>query len=108
MVILYLPNSSSSNFEGNWNGQYTGNDDNGNWTVNINSDGIVSGTATSSVFSESSDINGITSENGTLTATLGTTSSGGVFIGQLNGNSGNGTWTNTSLNYNGNWTGNKQ
>jgi len=27
-------NSSSSNFEGNWNGQYTGNDDNGNWTGN--------------------------------------------------------------------------
>ena len=44
-------NSSSSNFEGNWSGQYTGNDDNGNWTVNINSDGILSGTATSTVFS---------------------------------------------------------
>jgi len=27
-------NSSSSNFEGNWNGQYTGNDDNGNLTGN--------------------------------------------------------------------------
>ena len=101
-------NSSSSIFEGNWSGQYTGNDDNGNWTVNINSDGIVSGTATSTVFSESYDINGTTSENGTLTATLGTTSAGGEFIGQLNGNSGNGTWTNTSVNYNGNWTGSKQ
>ena len=99
-------NSSSSNFEGNWSGQYTGDDDNGNWTGNINSDGIVNGTATSTVFNESYDINGTISENGNLTATLGTTSVGGEFIG----NSGNGTWTNTSsaLDYNGNWTGNKQ
>ena len=103
-------NSSSSNFEGNWSGQYTGDDDNGNWTININSDGIVNGTATSTVFNASYDVNGTTSENGNLTATLGTTSAGGEFIGQLNGNSVNGTWTNTSsaVDYNGNWTGNKQ
>ena len=99
-------NSSSSNFEGNWSGQYTGDDDNGNWTANINSDGILNGTATSTVFNESYDINGTTSENGNLTAALGTASSGGEFIGQFNGNRGNGTWTNTRVNYNGNWTGN--
>ena len=101
-------NSNNSSFEGNWSGQFTGINDNGTWTVNINSNGVVSGTAISNVFSDTYNINGNVSENGTLTATLGTTSVGGSFIGELIGNNASGTWTNTSLGYNGNWTGSKQ
>lgn len=101
-------NSSSSSFEGNWRGQYTGNDDNGNWTVNINSNGVVTGTATSNVFLESYDINGNVTDDGTLTATIGTSSVGGSFVGVLSGNNAAGTWTNTDLGYDGNWIGSKQ
>jgi hypothetical protein len=101
-------NSNSSSFEGTWSEQFTGNDDNGSWTVNINSDGVVSGIAISNVFSDSYDINGNVTENGSLNATLGTTSVGGSFVGELSGNNAAGTWINTNLDFNGNWSGSKQ
>lgn len=100
--------NTTNSFVGNWTGQYTGNQDNGNWNVNVDENNEVSGTVTSSVFNETYQLQGQVAENGTLTATFGSTSVGGEFEGQLNSNnSASGTWVNTGANMSGTWSGNK-
>jgi hypothetical protein len=117
LTLLFL-NSCSNNdddnssqpsaYQGNWSGTFTGTQDNGTWSANVNSSGVVTGTAISSVFSVSYQLNGTVTNNGVLSATMGTSSVGGQFNGQMNGTNANGTWINTSANMNGNWTGTKQ
>ena len=117
-LTLFFLNSCSNNddnnsnsafpYQGNWSGTFTGTQDNGSWTANVNSLGVVTGTAISAVFSETYQLNGTVSNTGVFTATLGTSSVGGQFNGQINGTNVSGTWINTSANMNGNWTGTKQ
>ena len=117
ITLLFL-NSCSSNdddnspttftYQGNWSGTYTGTEDNGNWSATVNSSGVAIGTATSSVFSESYQLNGTVTNAGVFSATFGTSSVGGQFNGQMSGTNANGSWINTSANMNGNWTGTKQ
>jgi len=117
LTLIFL-NSCSNNddnnstpaftYQGNWSGTYTGTQDNGIWNANVNSSGVVTGTATSSVFTESYQLNGTVSNIGVFNATFGTSSVGGQFNGQMNETNASGTWTNTSANMNGNWTGTKQ
>jgi hypothetical protein len=52
-------------------------------------------------------INGNVNSDGKFTATVGTTSLGYNFVGQLNGNSGSGTWKNSSETQSGSWSGTK-
>jgi hypothetical protein len=99
-------NNNSSQFEGEWSGTFSGGD-NGTWTAAINSNGDVSGTAHSTTFSDTYDLEGYVSASGQFQATFGTSSVGGEFIGQLNGNSGSGTWVNTGAELSGTWSGNK-
>ena len=99
----------SSPFEGTWSGTFSGNDS-GTWLVLIDSDGKVSGTAHSNSSNDYA-VEGIVTSNGELSATLGTTSSGGQFSGVLDDNGmGSGTWSTPIwfITYDGTWIGSKQ
>ena len=101
-------NSIDSRLTGTWSGTYSG-DDRGIWTVFVDSDGEVNGVATSSRNSDTFDIEGIVSDNGTLSATLGTTEDDGEFVGQLDSDDDAiGTWSNGQEEANGTWEGEKQ
>jgi hypothetical protein len=100
--------SISSSFEGNWSGVYTGADDNGIWNMTVDGNGSISGTSTSKVFASTFEVSGNVQANGNLSVTVGTASSGATFVGEMRQSTASGTWNNSSLNYNGNWTGNKQ
>ena len=99
-------NTTNSEFQGEWSGTFSG-DDNGTWTGGINSNGDVSGTAYSTTFNDNYSLEGSVSSSGQFQVTFGTSSVGGEFIGQLNGNSGSGTWVNTGAMMNGSWSGSK-
>ena len=99
-------NTTNSEFQGEWSGTFSG-DDNGTWTAGISSNGDVSGTAYSTTFADNYSLEGSVSSSGQFQATFGTSSVGGEFIGQLNGNSGSGTWVNTGAMMNGSWSGSK-
>ncbi|QMU63833.1 MAG: hypothetical protein GKR88_05695 [Flavobacteriaceae bacterium] len=116
LVIGFISTSCSNNndnetqiseFQGNWNGTYTGSEDNGNWSMNVNEEGIITGTATSTDSNDVYDVNGNVQENGNLNVTLGTVTSGATFVGTMNENTTNGTWQNTSENISGIWSGSK-
>lgn len=98
--------NTNSEFEGIWSGQFSGGD-NGRWTAYIESNGTVSGSAFSITFSENYFLVGSVGSSGEFQATLGTSSNGGVFTGQLNGNSGSGTWENSDAMTSGIWSGSK-
>lgn len=99
--------SSNSSYEGRWSGRFTGTQDNGTWTASVSTSGVVTGTAVSNVFGSSS-LAGTVNNQGDFTATVGVSSDGARFTGKLTGNSGSGTWVNTSAGMNGAWTGTKQ
>ena len=99
-------NTTNSEFQGELSGTFSV-DDNGTWTAGINSNGDVSGTANSTTFSDTYSLEGSVSSSGQFQATFGTSSAGGGFTGQLNGNSGSGTWVNTSAMMSGSWSGSK-
>ncbi|NJB70013.1 hypothetical protein GGR42_000475 [Saonia flava] len=96
-----------SNLTGTWNGAYSG-DDRGIWTVNVDANGNVSGTATSAYTQDSQNISGKVTDNGTLSATLGNTDDR-EFVGQLKeNNEATGTWIDAGRNMEGTWEGSKQ
>jgi len=100
-------NNPDSPFIGYWSGNYSGDDDSGIWNGTISANGDINGTASSS----SSDLpdfinlNGTVTNSGSFTAAIGVGSSGINFIGQLSGNSGNGTWSSTTNGWSGTWQG---
>jgi hypothetical protein len=97
-----------SSFEGRWTGRFTGNEDNGTWTATISALGVVTGTANSNVFPGVSGLVGTVNKQGDFTATVGSSSDGARFSGKLIGNSGSGTWINSSAEMSGGWSGTKQ
>jgi hypothetical protein len=100
--------NSESEFKGNWSGIYTGDIDNGTWEIEINSTGEITGIGDSNFSNLNFNIEGNVEQNGELIATFGDFDSEASFIGQLNGNSGSGTWSNPNSNINGDWQGNKE
>jgi len=94
-------------YQGNWAGSYTGGD-NGTWSATIDSDGNVSGSATSNVFSQTYNLEGTVSSEGVFTATVGSATSGATFTGNIDGDNVTGTWINSSAGLSGNWSGVKQ
>ena len=92
---------------GSWSGTFTG-DVIGTWTATISESGIVTGTAIVTSPSIHSNLNGNVSSDGKFSATVGTTSLGYNFDGQLNGKSGGGSWESSSKKQSGTWSGNKQ
>jgi len=100
-------NDNSTNpLAGNWSGTFTG-DISGTWAAIISESGTVTGTAFVTNLSIVSGLNGNVSSDGKFNATVGTTSLGYIFDGQLNGNSGSGTWKNSDETESGTWSGNK-
>lgn len=99
--------TTPSSFQGNWTGRFTGTQDNGTWTATISATGVVTGTAYSAVFMGSSALNGTVTNQGSFTATVGSSTDGARFSGNLTGTTGSGTWVNTSAAMSGNWTGTK-
>lgn len=99
-------------YDGTWSGTYTGDDDNGTWSVIIDEEGIATGVATSTTFGESFPVNGVVAPNGEIDLTTGTTTPGGTFTGVLDPvqGTGSGTWINhlTSPPMTGTWSGTKQ
>jgi hypothetical protein len=85
----------------NWSGKYTGLKDSGTFKISI-TNGEVTGTCTSYVYNDISDIHG-TLTNGTLKATAGTATSGATFNGTVYSTSANGTWYNT-YQFTGSWS----
>jgi len=100
--------NTTSDFQGNWSGTFTGDEDNGTWSGTVNENRELSGTVTSDVFSVTWDANGTIQENGNVNITAGTATSGATFIGTFNATTASGTWNNTSASMNGTWSGNKQ
>ena len=102
--------TTSSSFIGNWTGTYIGDDDHGTFGLNISSTGDIIGTLTSQTFGTSYDFNGTVTSAGQLQATAGTGVAVVVFSGTLSGNSGNGTWQNTTVHppISGTWTSTRQ
>lgn len=100
--------NQTSEFQGNWNGTYTGDQDNGTWIMTIDNTGSITGTSTSNVFNQTFDVNGNVEDNGNLSVTVGNASSGATFEGTMDESTASGTWNNTSVNMNGIWEGAKQ
>jgi hypothetical protein len=92
-------------FEGIWSGQYAGNIDIGNWSIQIDANKTAIGTFTSIQSSNSYQIIGTISENGILNATIGTSEVVGDFNGNLANEIGSGLWTNNNEEDSGSWTG---
>jgi hypothetical protein len=102
-----IENVSIEIFEGTWSGAYMAEGDNGTWTVYVDQEGVVTGSATSPVFSETYPLNGNLSDKGEFYATIGT-SSVGHFEGKIIGARASGIWMNYITGMSGTWSGNKQ
>ena len=98
--------NASSQFSGSWTGTYSG-DDSGVWAATISSTGNINGSATNSL-GDNQTLSGSVTTNGSFSATVGTGTLGSNFVGQFSGNSGSGTWSNSSVGFTGTWEGDKQ
>ena len=96
----------TNQFTGNWTGTYSG-DDSGICIATIAANGSVNGNSTNSN-EDDQTLSGSVTNNGSFSATVGTGSLGSNFSGQLSGNSGNGTCSNSALSFDGTWQGTKQ
>jgi len=119
LIVLCLPltfssckkdedeNNPDSPFIGYWAGYYFGDYD-GSWNGTISSNGDINGTATiDELPGVVIDLNGTVTNSGIadFAATNGTGSLGVNFIGELNGNSGSGTWSSSTDSSIGTWDG---
>jgi len=94
-------------FSGNWAGTYSG-DDSGMWAATISLNGAVNGNSTNSN-GDNQTLSGSVTNSGSFSATVGTGSLGSDFIGQLSGDTANGTWKlSIDTTFNGTWEGAKQ
>ena len=96
----------TNQFSGDWAGTYSG-DDSGVWAATVSTSGAVNGNSTNAN-GDNQTLNGSVTNSGSFSATVGTGSLGSDFVGQLSGNSGNGTWSNSVLSFTGTWQGTKQ
>lgn len=97
----------SAEIVGDWSGTFSGGDV-GTWNINVSESEVVTGSGFSTTFQENYTFEGNVSLNGQLNATVGTSSTGAIFIGVLNTNgNGSGTWNNSDADLSGSWEGNK-
>lgn len=95
-------------YQGTWNGTYSGDVDNGTWSVQIDEMGGISGTATSTVMSMDFGLTGTVNSEGEFFATTGSATTGTTFTGELTATNGQGTWENIQSGQSGTWSGTKQ
>jgi hypothetical protein len=113
LIVLLIPllfttckKEEDNTFSGSWTGTYSG-DDYGIWAATISSTGNINGSATNSL-GDNQTLSGSVTTNGSFSATVGTGTLGSNFVGQFSGNSGSGTWSNSSVGFTGTWEGDKQ
>ena len=94
-------------FTGNWSGTYSG-DESGTLYGIISATCVVSGDVIPAGSTFTYPANGSVTSGGNFSATVGSVSTGAVFEGQLSGNNGSGTWTNSAENWTGTWQVSKQ
>lgn len=94
-----------SDFAGQWDGTYTG-DDSGIFSVTISSSGAISGNGYSTNWEESFTLSGSVNSNGSFNA--GNTSTGATFTGTIIGNNLTGNWNNPAVDESGTFVGQKQ
>jgi hypothetical protein len=102
--------AGNTDYAGNWKGTFTGSGDNGSWDLTIASNGNITGSITSILFSQTSSAIGTVNPAGQVTVTVGSSSSGITFSGTITGRNVSGAWTNNSRTpaLNGTWSGTKQ
>ena len=98
--------TTNSQFSGNWTGTYSGGDS-GVWAATISLNGAVNGSSTNAN-GDNQTLSGSVTNSGSFSAAVGVGSLESTFIGELSGNSGNGTWSNSAANLSGTWLGTKQ
>lgn len=99
----------TSAYQGNWSGTYSGTDDNGIWEAKVAKDGSLSGTISSTEFSDITlSLSGTVDSKGVLNATYGNMFFTGTFTGTLANKVGSGLWTNDTQGIDGTWQGLKQ
>jgi hypothetical protein len=99
--------NSNCQFTGNWSGTYTG-DESGTLYGTISASCVVSGDVIPTGSGDSYPASGSVTNSGNFSATVGSVSTGAVFEGQLSGNTGSGTWTNSAEGWTGTWQVSKQ
>ncbi|GEM_PF-2508786 len=92
-------------YAGTWSGVYLGDDDHGTWAVTIDSNGDVTGAASSAVYIANFELIGTIDSEGTFNATAGSASTGSEFVGEFNETTASGTWSNSNLGFEGTWSG---
>ena len=92
-------------YDGNWLGTFSG-DDQGTLDIDIDNEGVVTGSGFSQNLSQSFAITGTVSETGELKAS--NTSIQSTFSGTLADSTATGTWTNTPSSASGTWEVKKQ
>jgi len=95
----------TSAFTGQWDGTFSG-DDNGIFSVNINSNGQISGSGYSTNWGESFSLTGSVNSDGSFNA--GNASTGATFTGTIMGNNLTGNWNNPATSESGTFAGSKQ
>ena len=92
--ITACKDDEGSPYYGAWKGSYSGNEDNGSFSVLISEQGEISGTAVSdSLPNFPFNFMGNVDNNGNLSSTINVGFYEIIFTGMLSNNSGNGTWT---------------
>lgn len=91
-------------YSGQWEGTFSG-EDNGTFSVTINSQNQLSGSGYSTNWSESFSLTGTVQVDGTFNA--GNASTGAVFAGTINGSNLAGNWNNQSTSESGTFKGQK-
>ncbi|HRO42244.1 MAG TPA: hypothetical protein PL009_05385 [Flavipsychrobacter sp.] len=94
--------------QGQWEGTYSGVD-NGTWKGDISSEGIFTGTASSSLAPTFSfNVTGTVTDAGAISASFNLLSYSVNFTGQISSNTVSGTWVADSVGIGGIWTGQRK
>jgi len=91
---------------GNWSGTFEGGDS-GTYTVVVNANGTVTGTAFSNDLQQTLALNGTIDDDGNFDAVVGSAANGATFTGEFRATTSSGTWNNPNLNSSGTWSGTK-
>lgn len=91
---------------GSWSGTFEG-DDSGTYTVVVNANGTVTGTAFSNDLQQTLGLNGTMDNAGNFDAVAGSAANGATFTGKFRATTSSGTWNNPTFNESGTWQGTK-
>lgn len=91
---------------GSWSGTFEG-DDSGTYTVVVNANGTVTGTAFSDDLQQNLALNGTIDNAGNFDAVAGSAANGATFTGKFRATTSSGTWNNPTFNESGTWQGTK-